>query len=65
MEVQLKCLGDEYWKTTKSVYNVPQNGLVTTAEIKDAKHNIKAKEALMSSLTNSEMTSVMGFEDCT
>lgn len=62
MEVHLKCLGDEYWKITKNVYNVPQNGLVTTAKIKDTEHNIRDKEALLSGLTNSEMTNVMGLK---
>lgn len=62
MEVHLKCLGEEYWKLTKNTHNVPLNGPVTTVEIKDVEHNIRAKEALISALTNSKMTNVMGLQ---
>lgn len=60
MECHLKCLGDDYWKIIENTYNFPQNGPVTGNEIKDAKHNIRAIQALLSSPTHSKMTNVMG-----
>lgn len=62
MEVHLRCLGEDYWKITKNAYFVPLNGLVTTDETKEAENIIRAKEALLSALTDSEMTNVMGLQ---
>lgn len=51
-----------YWKITKNTYIVPQNGPSTPDEIKEVEHNIRVKEALLSVLTNSEMTAVMALQ---
>lgn len=62
MECHLKCLCDDYWKITKNTYNIPQNGLVLANEMKYVEQNIRAKEAILSALTNSKMTKVMGLK---
>lgn len=62
MEVHLKCLGEDYWKITKNVCNVPQNGPVTADEIKEVEHKIRAKDALLSALIDSNMTNVIGLQ---
>lgn len=36
MQVHLICIGEEYWKITKNVYNVPQNSPSTLDELKEA-----------------------------
>ncbi|GLJ31713.1 hypothetical protein SUGI_0637460 [Cryptomeria japonica] len=59
MEVHFKCLGEDYWKITKNAYVVPQSGLSTPDGVKEVKYNIRAKEELLSALTDSEMTNVM------
>lgn len=60
--MHLKCLGENYWKITKNAYIVPLNRPSTPDEIKEAKHNVREKEALLSVLTDSEMTNVMGLQ---
>lgn len=62
MEVHLKCLGEDYWKITKNVYVVHQNGPSTPDEVKKEEHNIREKEALISASTDCEMTNVMGLQ---
>ena len=59
MECHLRCIGEPYWKITKNTYVIPQNSPSTTNEIKEAKNNVRAMEALLSALTNSEMKTVM------
>lgn len=34
MECHLRCIGKDYWKITKNMYSVPQNGPTTLDEIK-------------------------------
>lgn len=48
MEVDLKCLGEDYWMITKNTYIFPHNGPSTPNEIKEAERNIRTKEALLS-----------------
>lgn len=62
MECHLRCLGEEYWKITNNVCNVQQNGVVIAAKIKEVEFNIRAKEALLSALTNPKMTNVIGLQ---
>ncbi|GLJ42404.1 hypothetical protein SUGI_0878450 [Cryptomeria japonica] len=62
MEVHLKCLGEDYWKITKNSSTIPQNRPTTLAKIKEDEHNIRVKEALLSALTDSEMSNVMGLQ---
>lgn len=62
MQCHLRCIGEEYWKITKNVYNAPLNGPTTPDEIKEVEYNIRAKEAFLSGLSNFEMTNVMGLE---
>lgn len=62
MQCHLRCIGEEYWKITKNLYNVPQNGPTTLDEIKESECNIRDKEALLSALSDSEMTNVMDLE---
>lgn len=62
MQVYLICIREEYQNITKNVYNVPQNGPTTPDEKKEAKYNIRAKEALLSALLDSEMTNVIDLE---
>lgn len=59
MECHLRCIGESYWTITKDKYTIHPNGPSTPDEIKEAKYNIRAKEALLSALTDFEMTNVM------
>lgn len=62
VESHLRCIGEDFWKITKNVYNVPQNGPTTTNEIKEDEFNIRAMEVLLSALSNSEMTNVIDLQ---
>lgn len=59
MECHLRFIGEPYQDITKDKYTIPTNGPSTLNEIKSVEYNIRAKEALLSALTDSEMTSVM------
>lgn len=62
MECHLRCISEDYWKITKNVYTVLDNGPSTLDEINEAKLNIRATEALLSALFDSEMTNVMDMQ---
>ena len=59
MECHLRCIGQAYWNIKSNRYVIPQNGPTTVAEIRDVEYNIRAKEALLSALTNTKLTNVM------
>ena len=59
MECHLRCIGEPFWNITCNRYIIPQNGPTTTVEIRDVEYNIRAKEGLLSALTDFEMTNVM------
>lgn len=59
MECHLQCMGMQYWIMASKRYTPPQNGPRTIDEIRDAENNLQAKEALLSALSDSEMTNVI------
>jgi len=52
-------MGDAFWLITKNAYKIPKNGPSTIDELRDVEHNIQAKEALSSALTDTELANVL------
>jgi len=59
MQCHLQCMGDAFWLITKDECKILKNGPSTLDELKEAEYNIQAKEALLSALTDTEMTNVL------
>jgi len=62
MEAFLIALGYEVWKSVNSNYTVPQNGISTQDDIRATEIDGKAKHALLSRLTNSELVKVVNLK---
>jgi len=56
MKCHLQCMGMAYWSMVTKVYVPPQGGPTTLNEITDAQNNLWTKEALLSALTDSELS---------
>jgi len=59
MKCHLRCMGVAYWTMVTTQYVPPQGGPKTQNEITDAENNLQTMEALLSSLSDSELSNVI------
>jgi len=59
MKCHLQCMGMAYWSMVTKVYVPPQGGPTTLNEITYAENNMRTKEDLLSTLTDSELSNVI------